>query len=71
MYYVYVANSFEVVDGEKVPDPVARKYTIAHNIETEKEAQQIVRDYDADHPDPGPLSRHAYYDDQTHATRRR
>lgn len=64
MYYVYVANSFEFLNGEYKPNPVARKYTIAHNIKTEKEAQQIVRDYDADHPDPGPLRRHAYYDDQ-------
>ncbi len=63
MFYVFVSNSFEIVNGEKVPDPRSREYTVAKNIETEGEAQQIVRDYDATH-DPGDLGRYAKYDHQ-------
>jgi hypothetical protein len=46
---------------ELVPDPGARKYTIAR-VKTEDEARDICREYNAKHK-PGKLSRKAEYTD--------
>ena len=63
MYYVFVQNSFEYDDdGNLVPDPGAREYTIAKNL-TEAQAQQRVRNHDKTHK-PGLLGRYAKYDEQ-------
>lgn len=46
----------------RVPDPGARKTTIARNC-TESEARQICEDYAKTH-NPGPLSRKAEYESE-------
>lgn len=40
-----------------------RQYTIRRNVPTEAEAQQLCREWNANH-DPGPLSDKAEYDEQ-------
>jgi len=64
MYYVfsYYTKRYNA-KGEIVTEYAPRLHTIKKNIETEAEAQQAVRDYDATHK-RGPLGRVAGYDDQ-------
>lgn len=58
-YKVFVRNWWRE-DGVKVPDPTARKTTIARNC-TEEEARRICQEHAAKHK-PGPLSRKAEYE---------
>jgi len=59
-YRVFVRNWWRWENGVKVPDPGARKTTLARGC-TEEEARQMCAEYGSTHK-PGPLSREAEYE---------
>lgn len=61
-YMVFVRNWWRLENGQLVPDPGARKTTIARGC-TEAEALEICAAYARTHK-PGPLSRKAEYTEE-------
>jgi hypothetical protein len=61
MYRVFVRNGWRMEGGVKVPDPGARKHTLA-KVDSEEEAFRISREYNRTHK-LGPLSRKAEVDE--------
>jgi len=59
-YRVFVRNWWRIENGRKVPDPGARKTTIARHC-TYEEAIQVCKEYAKNHK-PGWLSRKAEFD---------
>ena len=62
-YRVFVRNWWRIEHGVRVPDPGARKTTIARNVATYDEAREIAQRYNATHT-PGRLSRKAEFTEQ-------
>ena len=60
MYKVFVRNWWRMENGQRVPDPGARKHTLHTGIDTEEEAREICQEYNETH-EPGILSRKAEY----------
>ena len=58
-YTVFVRNWWRMENGQRVPDPGARRTTIARGC-TYEEARQICEEYAQMHK-PGPLSRKAEF----------
>ena len=62
MYKVFIRNWWRMENGQRVPDPGARKYTLDY-VNTEEEARELCEEYNSTH-NPGILSRKAEYTSQ-------
>ena len=59
MYKVFVRNWYRIENGNRVPDPTARKTTIA-NVSSEEDAIELCSRYNSTHK-AGKLSRKAEF----------
>ena len=61
-YRVFVRDWWRYENGRKVPNPGARKTTLAR-VDTYEEARELCEEYNRMH-EPGPLSRKAEFTEE-------
>lgn len=61
-YKVFVRNWWRMENGQRVPDPSARKTTLAKRL-TYEEAREMCQRWNAEH-NPGKLSRKAEFTEE-------